>query len=392
MSSKPKRLAILGGGQLARMLAEAAANKNLEVFIHSADNKCPAAHAGFSVCSKLSDLLGDGTDLTIFENEFLAFEQLRYFSKQVFVPRLELMEKLSEKLFQKECLEKLSIPSTPFLAKEEGENLKSFIAKSKAHFEGVCVFKWSKYGYDGHGTLITNDQTEDVEIEDFLNKAIHRGVHVYAEKKISFLRELAMLGFHSLDGSFTYLPLVETYQRNGICKVVLGPATGTAGIERQFEEKAAASIEKFCKELNYYGAIAFEYFVDPSGKLLVNEIAPRVHNSGHFSQHCSTKSQFELHVEACLGENLVPPTCSPYFGMLNLLGPFDQVGFKPRQSKMFDLSGSEIETHFYWYDKEDLRAGRKMGHINFSAKDPETLHSCLDQLLKSEANFWEGES
>jgi len=388
VASKQKRIAILGGGQLARMLAEAAQSRKLEVFIQSNDEKCPAARAGFPISTRLSDLLGEMTDFVIFENEFLAFEQLKYFSKQTFIPRLPLMEELSEKLLQKKLLSSLHIPATEFLSPLENESIKAFVERSREHFKNEVVYKWSKYGYDGHGTLIINHLTTNEEILHFLKTAVDRKVDVFAEKQIKFQRELAMIGFHSWDGSFTHLPLVETYQKKGVCKMVLGPAISTAGFDPLLEEKAAAYLSNFCRELKFYGALAFELFLDEQGSLIVNEIAPRVHNSGHFSQHYSSESQFDLHIAACLGEKLEKPKTAEYFGMLNLLGPFERLGFKPTRSDLFSLRADNFETKFYWYDKEDLKTGRKMGHVNFSATTPEALHSCLDRLLKNEAEFW----
>mgnify|MGYP001603264818 CR=1 FL=1 len=156
----------------------------------------------------------------------------------------------------------------------------------------------------------------------------------------------------SSKSEFSYYPLVVSEQKNGVCNEVFGPAS-SFGVSRSIETKAAAVCKKLSLKLNYTGVFAIEFFYTKTGKLLVNEIAPRVHNTGHITMNASETSQFENHWRAILGLPLgsTKATARRYV-MKNILGELPAK--IPTGKKVF----------FHWYGKKDPRPGRKMGHIN----------------------------
>lgn len=361
------RLGILGGGQLARMLALAAHPYGILPCIFAAAADEPAAQVSphfFQGDLKNKAALESfiqSCDVVTFESEFLNAETLTALSeklKKPIYPAPRLMGLLQDRLTQKQLLEKYKIPTAPYAAVEQWadiENLKTFGTE--------VVIKQRRFGYDGYGTFFL-PTSKGADLWKAIQQKTSEGF--IAEKKIPFRRELALLMARDQFGTIIDFPLVESKQTNARCDWVMGP------IKHRQEASLRKTIKNFLRKENYIGLIAFELF-DDGKQLLVNEIAPRVHNSGHYSQDALTLSQFQAHILAVAGYKLVAPQVLSAFAMANLLGTSKDM---PAWSNQFAKTPHQCQLH--WYGKKENRAHRKMGHINAIAKTPQSaLKSAL---------------
>jgi 5-(carboxyamino)imidazole ribonucleotide synthase len=359
----PGTVGILGAGQLSQMLVESSAKAGVPVRVFAGQ---PAEIGQFlsqvNVCGFESELIDCGA---LREAASASAPSVR------FVPGLETMERLSEKLEQKRILKSLGIPSAPFVEGPASEaDLDSWLESLARRFGSSFVIKWSKHGYDGRGVIMVGPDLADPRASCRL--ALSRGVKLYAEAKVDFVRELALIGCHSTNGDFLTYPLVISEQEGGICRRVRGPAV-SFGINARFETLAVQYAEKIAKALPLHGAFGLELFETREGDLWVNELAPRVHNSGHYSQDGCQADQFENHLRAITGQMLRAPEPQPFFAMLNLLGPQGVRGRHEGGIQNLPPVPSEIALH--WYNKEDVFPGRKLGHLNCTASSLEQLTS-----------------
>ncbi|MBI3534604.1 MAG: ATP-grasp domain-containing protein, partial [Deltaproteobacteria bacterium] len=229
-----KKIGILGGGQLSRMLVTAGHRIGLNPLIYCDSSSDPAAQ----VCQ--SSIFGrqnntaaikkffSKVDIVLFENEFVDCKVLERQSNQFdikFLPSLKTMTVLQNKLGQKKILNDLQIPTSSFEAYKNGEDLKKWVQKVLKRFNGQCVFKWSVLGYDGQGVLVCKHQNENIEkIVSFLQQALDQKIPVFVEEKLLFKKELALVSTYSIEGEMVYYPCVIVELQEGICRWVRGPA------------------------------------------------------------------------------------------------------------------------------------------------------------------------
>jgi 5-(carboxyamino)imidazole ribonucleotide synthase len=415
------RVAILGGGQLSRMLLEVAPKLGISPWIFCQSKDEPAALltdrvvlGDFKTSDGLTALqkLFSKTDAILFENEFIPCDLLTKVAADSsseteiqFYPPLRSMRELQNKLNQKKLLETLNIPTSAYSVwnsdvtphRETSSTLKEWISSltESAPLES-WVFKWATNGYDGKGVLLpkADDQSR---VEAFCLQAEKAGNPVFAEKKIHFQKEVAIIGCRSVSGAFAAYPLVVSTQDSGICRSVVGPAkTILNSVGSTLEAEASAYAEKIATASNLVGSFGVEFFLDANGKIWVNEIAPRVHNTGHYTQNIPGMcSQFENHLRAVLGLPLGPTTCDGTFAMLNLLGTLEMEKSRNAQERGKTLKNDPQSSliprlenaFFHWYAKENLSHRRKLGHLNaYSATgaSPETL---LQELIEIEKNW-----
>jgi len=293
-------------------------------------------------------------DVLTFESEFVDTDLLKRClpdSVHVF-PSLDVIAAIQDRLTQKQLLDKHKIPTSPWLPVESAEDLK----KAAAKFPKGFVLKQRRFGYDGYGTFVYRD-TESLDFAP-LEKTKFGFI---AESFIDFKRELAM-SFVRSSKEFLALPLVESVQQDSRCFSVVGP------IKSSHAKKMTAAFKKLMNQIGYEGILAAEFF-DTGKGLIVNELAPRVHNSAHYSQNGLTCSQFEYHWRAGLGLGLPKvELVRPGFAMVNLLGE-GHTGIKLSRSN---------QGHLHWYGKPENRKGRKLGHINVLDKNgPAALRRAL---------------
>ena len=268
-------------------------------------------------------------------------------------PSLKILSQIQDRLHQKELLKTHKLPSPDFVSvsfsNKLPENLKT-LYHLRNRF-GPFVLKARQGGYDGYGTFPLKTEKQIKAFKAFNN-------HYIAEAFIPFKRELAILAVRNKTET-VLTPLVETHQEHSRCLWVCGPKEheGFAGLKRK--------ITRFLNALDYQGLMAFELF-DKGQSLLVNELAPRVHNSGHYSLNAMSEDQFTLHIKGVFNLPLRPPTFFKGFAMLNLLSG--------REEHQWEALKRE---HFHWYGKTP-RKGRKMGHVNALGDTPQ---KALKKLL-----------
>jgi 5-(carboxyamino)imidazole ribonucleotide synthase len=374
------------------MLGEAALSLGVETALFTDDAEAPAIAAcdeSFVGPLKLAPLQAFFRQVptVVFENEFLDCELLARAAEGTgvrFLPPLSAIEIVQDKLRQKELLVNLELATAPFVPLAPADPVERQVAHAVSILGPRLVFKTSRLGYDGNGVFLADLSPSQVteahatELVAFLARAAERGIPVYAEKRVAFVRELAIVSCLSREGEFAHYPLVITEQDSGICDRVTGPATAL-GVPPALELEARRASEQLARAVGLVGTYAIEFFQvdssDPKNALLINEIAPRVHNSGHYSQDATRVSQFENHVRAASDIPVLDPEPRAAFAMVNLIGPPGVVA-EPTTEPPSPPPG----LHLHWYGKTELRPRRKLGHVNAACDSPEALSGVLDKL------------
>lgn len=355
-------IGILGGGQLARLMALRAHDIGLKVSILSLNKDDPGAQVTQLWVQGDPNSVDDVSnfykevDVLTFESEFTSSQVLTYLkkSKRVF-PSPSLMLKLRDRSSQKKLLLDHDIPTSPFssLPNDEYLDLKTLSIPK--------VMKSVVDGYDGKGTFILTKNNIQ-HGRNFLKNS----PGVIIEDFIPFKRELAVSISRSRDGSVAVFPLVETKQIDNRCLWVKGP------VLHPNYPAFLKKIERFISSINYIGIMAFELF-DTKDQLIVNEVAPRVHNSAHYSTNALIEDQFMSHIKAVTGQPLRrPQSQSQGFAMFNLIG----------SSKKKPTWKLDSDIFLHWYGKNKNRPGRKMGHINALGPNPEQALIKLKKAIK----------
>jgi 5-(carboxyamino)imidazole ribonucleotide synthase len=353
-------LGVVGGGQLGRMLAEAAAPLGVEVIVLDPTPECPAslvARKQIVGAFDDSDALGElaeASDALTFEIELADPDLLESVADEYDVPvnpDPATLRTIQDKLVQKEALADAGIPVPDFIGIGGEKDLRLAVEE----LDGVML-KAREGGYDGRGN--TPVQKPD-DAADALNQL---GVDTMAEAFVPFERELSVIGVKGADGVDTY-PVTETIHEAEILRASVSPArTDDETCERARE--VAIDVLEF---LDGYGVYGIELFETDEGEILVNEIAPRPHNSGHWTIEGAHTSQFETHVRAVLGwplgsTDLREPTVS-----VNILGDVDEP--EPATLHNADSVLESSNAHPHWYGKKQARPLRKMGHITVTDPD-----------------------
>jgi len=351
-----KRVGVIGGGQLAWMMGDAAQKLELELVVQTPSREDPAvAIASDIVLAQVDDatataVLASLCDIITFENEFVDLDALSILADQgvCFRPRLQALTPLLDKYHQRCYLRDLGLPVPEFFAVEPQNNEKII---SKLGFP--LVLKSRRHGYDGQGTFIIKDFDS---LQPKLDYNITESTFII-EEFIPFERELAIIAARSVDGQVVTYPVVETQQEQEVCRRVIAPANITPKLAAEIE----AIAHTILNSLQVVGVFGIELFLTADGKVLVNEIAPRTHNSGHFSLDACETSQFEMHLRAVCGLTLGNPAlrCAAAV-MVNLLGyENSQSDYQKKRSLLQQIP----QAHLYWYGKTESRLGRKLGHV-----------------------------
>lgn len=346
------RIGIVGGGQLARMLAVAARDLDLELWVQAASAEEPAVDLAAGVVWGPADdaaataKLAAGAKAIAFENEFVNLPALARLAGVEFCPRLSSLAPLLDKFHQRTFLQAAGISVPEFIALAPGSPLAS-------PFGYPAVLKSRRQGYDGRGTEVCQNAAELSAVWERLD----RPAGWLLEAFVPFDRELAIVAVRDRAGAVALLPPVETQQEAGVCQRVYAPAGIPAAVEAQARAIAVQLLEK----LDIVGILGIEFFLTPGGMLLVNEMAPRTHNSGHFSLDACTVSQFTLQLQAVAGLPLGQPTLAvPGAVMVNLLGfeERSECDYADKRARIATLPATSV----HWYGKVESRPGRKLGH------------------------------
>jgi 5-(carboxyamino)imidazole ribonucleotide synthase len=354
---KEKRdLGIIGGGQLARMLALAAANLGLRCScLDPADNACAGivselVVADFSDQAALQRLAQQSKRLT-YEFENVSLQSLSQIAAQTeLAPNLRALEVSQHRVREKQFFKSLGIATPAFQAVNSVADAQNF-----AEQQGYpLVLKTCSLGYDGKGQAVVHDASQ---LEPACERLLSQSPELIAEQFIPFDFEVSCLAVRSRQGTIAFYPLTQNWHRQGILRISLAPAPQSS---KELEAQAQQFVRSILQELDYVGVLALELFAS-QGKLFANELAPRVHNSGHWTIDGAQCSQFENHVRAVcdlpLGNCGLPGDLQTgYSAMLNLIG----------QHPPLELISSLPRAKIHLYGKQP-RPGRKIGHVNFTA-------------------------
>jgi 5-(carboxyamino)imidazole ribonucleotide synthase len=358
------RIGAIGGGQLARMMTVPAIELGLDFKVLAEQHGSSAAIAATQVgdyneLAVVSEF-AKSVDVITFDHEHVPLTVLRELeSNGVSVqPPSKALAFAQNKLHMRERLSELNLPMPRWARVETAEQLDVFISNNG----GVAILKTPIGGYDGKGVRVVHSSRD---ADDWLAQISDFGGALLAEEKVDFVRELAQLSARSTSGEFKAWPLVETQQKNGVCAVVIAPAPNSHP-ELLDQAKQIASV--VAEGLGVTGVLAVEMFQTSDGRILINELAMRPHNSGHFTIEGSVTSQFEQHLRAVIGLPLGETALTAEHAvMINLLGVDDKNTFVEHFAAAMDKHPA-AKIHTYG---KSARAGRKMGHITVVSADLE---------------------
>lgn len=362
------RVGILGGGQLARMTVAAASRLGIEIVVLVAEPESPAAQIAYGEVVGLPDdpraraALLDQVDVITLENEFVETDALLWFAEQgiAVYPTADTLARVQDKLRQKTFFSEADIAVPQFRPVLELEDI---IAAGR-ELGWPVVVKARRNGYDGRGNALAEDEAGAERAWQSLG-AGERPLMV--EAFVAFSQELAVMVARGRDGSIACYPVVETVQRNHICHTVAAPARVPPRVADDATEMAIKAVEA----VEGVGVFGVEMFLTLDGQVLLNEFAPRPHNSGHYTIEACHTSQFENLLRAVLGWPLGDPgMVSPAAAMVNVLGKRDGAGVPGNLAEVLAVPGASV----HLYGKRKTRPGRKMGHVTALAPTvPEAL-------------------
>lgn len=353
-------IGIVGGGQLGRMLTEAALPLGFDVVVVDPGQNCPAHQAGASeITANLYDekalkelaALSDVITVEIEHLDTYVLEALEKAGASIH-PSPTTVRLIQDKYTQKVFLRKHSIPVADFVeikTKREAE-------AALTTFGGKMLIKTKHGAYDGRGNKVVGTNADVVEAFEVFDKR-----ELYAESFVPFERELAVIVARDRRGNIATYPVVQTAHERNICTEVISPAP----VGDNIRQRAEALARNVASHLQGAGVFGIEMFLTKDGEVLVNEIAPRVHNSGHHTMEGNRTSQFEQHIRAIAGLPLgdvsltAPATC-----MVNILGEHD----RPTQLRGLAKALAVPDVHVHLYGKSPTKIDRKMGHLTATAE------------------------
>ncbi|MEJ6400460.1 5-(carboxyamino)imidazole ribonucleotide synthase [Nicoliella lavandulae] len=362
----PATIGILGGGQLGQMMALSAKSMGYKVGILDPTPQAPAAQVSdFQIVADYDDEdalkeLAQKSDVLTYEFENVDQKALAKVTDYVDVPQaIDELTITSHRLHEKDFLSKNGIPVTEYAAVNTADDLKQAVAN--IGYPGIV--KTCEGGYDGHDQIDINDESDIDKAAAELN---HRE-WIY-EKKQPFEKEVSIMVTRDVSGMNIPFPLSENIHKNHILHTSIVPAR----VDDAVHEQASDIAVKIADRLGLVGVLGIEFFLMPNGELLVNELAPRPHNSGHYSIEACNISQFEAHIRSICGLEIPTIRQDHKAVMVNLLG--DDLT-TARQALPTNPSW-----HFHDYGKAEIRPGRKMGHIT-------VIGDSFDQLLEQVNQF-----
>ena len=363
-----KTLGIIGGGQLGMMLTEAAQNLDdiSKIIVLDPTENCPAAKVGAQqiiadfkdedAIKKLSEL----SDIITYEIESGNSDVLKKLEENTEInPSPDTLRIIQDKLLQKQFLQKNGIAVAEFEKIENKEELNQMIDKMGL----PLLLKTRRDAYDGRGNYKINSKSE---IDDALD--LFSGKTLMVEKFVKFEKEVSVIAARNTKGEISTYPVVENIHENNILRTTIAPGRVSETVRKEAEKIA----EKTMEVLHGAGVFGIEMFVTSDDEILINEIAPRVHNSGHHTlQSCNT-SQFEQHLRAILGMELGDSSIKTPTIMYNILGP------KTFQGEYNVLFKKQDNIHLKMYGKLESKPQRKIGHVNIV----DVENSGMEELLK----------
>ncbi|MGB7287181.1 MAG: 5-(carboxyamino)imidazole ribonucleotide synthase [Salaquimonas sp.] len=349
-------IGILGGGQLGRMLAMSAAKFGLKTIILEPGSTCPAAqtsnqhiNAAYDDMNAVKELV-ELSDLVTYEFENIPLDTVNFLEENTMLfPGSLALAKSQDRLIEKQFINSLGIATAPYYTVEKIEDIKAGLHK----IGPKAILKTRRFGYDGKGQTRLDSSMSADELGSAY--ATIGNAPALLEGFITFSREISIIIARGRTGDATCYAPAENVHKDGILHTSTLPAAisdETAGLAKEIATKLVNALE-------YVGVMGVEFFVEPDGGLIVNEIAPRVHNSGHWTEAACSTSQFDQHIRAIAGWPLGSTVNHSNCVMENLIGDdIDRVPHLLEQSSIF----------LHLYGKSEARPGRKMGHFTILSK------------------------
>jgi 5-(carboxyamino)imidazole ribonucleotide synthase len=356
------KIGIIGAGQLGRMLALAGYPLGLRFVFLDQSADAPGAQVGriipgaFDDAEKLAELAQE-VDVVTFDVENVPVSAVEPIAAQKpFLPPVNALGASQDRLHEKTLFRQLKIPTPPFMAVDSIEDLRAAVAQIGL----PGVLKTRRLGYDGRGQFYLRKSADIETAWQTLGT-----VPLIYEGFVNFTREVSIIGVRSTRGETLFYPLSANTHSEGILRYSVAPYRSVS-----LQKQAETYMRKLLKHLDYAGVLTIEFFVQ-GGKLIANEMAPRVHNSGHWTIEGAQTSQFENHVRAILGLPLGSTRPNGHSAMMNFIGSIPELG------NILRVSG----VHFHSYGKEP-RPNRKLGHCTVNAPSPAARDRALRQLLR----------
>ncbi len=384
------KIGVLGGGQLATMLTEAARKMGHSVTLLSRAGEPAIKAANRALTGDIRDVVAleelfRCVDVVTVESELLDVQAIRTIHAKYplvrFLPSAAALEVSQCKLAQKKLLQRCGLNTADYRVLS-GHVQPGELEHTSAELGGKVVLKWSTGGYDGRGVLPWRRGEDTSRALAFWARGVSQGVKVFVETHVEFGSEAAMVAVRHQSGEFASWPLMFTRQSDGTCREVYGPAV-RMGLSETTQADAERAARAIGTALEFCGVFALEIFLTKRG-FLVNEIAPRVHNSGHFTLHGNEESQFEAHIRAVTEAPLVQPSIDRLAYMRNVLGP---------PAEEFQVGATTIVppppmVALFWYGKQQSKPKRKMGHLTGRCDTVDALRELREQTCFWEQHFW----
>ena len=352
----------MGAGQLGQMLALAGRRLGLQFRFLTPDADAPAGKFAELIVAEYDNEaalahFADGLDIATYEFESIPVSSVRFVAERVpTFPSPQALETAQDRANEKACFERLKIPTAPFGVVDSMREVRETLERIGT----PAVLKSRRLGYDGKGQGVIRSREE-------IGSAWVKvgGVPAIVESFVKFTRELSIIAVRSRSGEMAFYPLVENHHTEGILRFSLAPAPNvSATIQKTAEDYAT----RIMTELGYVGVLAIEFFETPDG-LVANEMAPRVHNTGHWTIEGADTSQFENHLRAIAGLPLGSTEMGGAAGMVNVIGNEPDVG------RLRELS----DVHVHMYGKAPAPR-RKLGHITVTADDLDGVRNGVARL------------
>lgn len=374
---KGNRVGVIGGGQLAWMMGAEAPNLDIKLVVQTPNQDDPAvSRANQTILAAVDDAkataqLGQFCDVITFENEFIDLEALQKIERWgiSFRPSLPALAPLLDKYDQRNYLQTIGVPVPKF-------SLWSSQCDITSNYGFPVVLKARRHGYDGQGTFIIKE-LQDLEL---LAKTVPIG-ELLVEEFIPFERELGIIAARSELGEIAIYPVTETFQKNQVCHWTITPAN----VADEVEEEVKAIAGKILDKLEVIGVFGIEFFLTADNRVLVNEIAPRTHNSGHYTLDGCHTSQFAMQLRAVTGLPLGSTDLkSSGAVMVNLLGYEESDSeYWSKRDRILEIPYSFV----HWYGKTS-RPGRKLGHVTVILNATELTQA--QSIIKEIESIWYG--
>jgi 5-(carboxyamino)imidazole ribonucleotide synthase len=356
------KIGVMGAGQLGQMLAFAGRKLGFEFRFLSPDANAPAGRFAELVVSEYTNEaalahFADGLDVATYEFESIPAAAVKFVSERVPVyPPLIALETAQDRSKEKSCFERLRIPTAPFAVVDSMSDVRQALEKIGL----PSVLKTRTEGYDGKGQAVIRRKDEIANAW-----VASKGAPSIVEAWVNFSRELSIIGVRGRDGQTAFYPMVENYHSEGILRFSLAPAPA---VSEEIQQRAEEYSGRLMDALDYVGVLALELFQTESG-LVANEMAPRVHNTGHWTIEGADTSQFENHLRAIAGLPLGSTEMGGAAGMINVIGR------EPNVERLREID----DVHIHMYGKT-ARPRRKLGHITVTSDNLVGVQDTVSRL------------